>query len=113
MDTQTAVATDFSEHDVLVADPPFVETHGEAHQLHCAVCQPDIYDLYDSSALYTRLTEDLTLMAARHPRGSKWFTSGRVVIIRDAVGVTFINFYFYLNDDHSTFLETSGCCLSL
>lgn len=39
VDAQAAVAGQLGEHDVLVAHPPLVETHRQAHQLHGAIRQ--------------------------------------------------------------------------
>lgn len=38
-DPQAGMSKQFSEEKVVMADPPVVETHGEAKKLHSAVCQ--------------------------------------------------------------------------
>ncbi|KAE9409256.1 ATP-dependent RNA helicase [Gymnopus androsaceus JB14] len=52
-------------------------------KLQCDVCSPDIEKCYDHSAEVVSLNHRLLGLATRHPRGSKFFDAGRVVILRD------------------------------
>ncbi|KAJ3769464.1 antiviral helicase [Lentinula raphanica] len=52
-------------------------------KLHCDFCTPDIEEFYDYSLQIIHLNHRLLNMATRHPRGSKSFDAGRVVILRD------------------------------
>ncbi|KAJ3797700.1 antiviral helicase [Lentinula aff. detonsa] len=52
-------------------------------KLQCDLCTADIEEYYDKSAQISHLNQKLLSMATRHPRGSKSFDAGRVVILRD------------------------------
>ncbi|KAK7058645.1 Antiviral helicase ski2 [Paramarasmius palmivorus] len=52
-------------------------------RLECDVCSADIEQYYDVCAEIGSLNQALLSMASNHPRGSKTFDAGRVVILRD------------------------------
>ncbi|KDQ12068.1 hypothetical protein BOTBODRAFT_189538 [Botryobasidium botryosum FD-172 SS1] len=52
-------------------------------KLDCEVCTPDIRVYYDASGKLVRLQEKILSMALKSPQGVKYFTPGRVVILRD------------------------------
>ncbi|ESK96232.1 dead deah box rna helicase [Moniliophthora roreri MCA 2997] len=52
-------------------------------RLECGVCSADIEQYYDVSAEIVSLNQMLLFMASSHPRGSKTFDAGRIVILRD------------------------------
>ncbi|TFY63324.1 hypothetical protein EVJ58_g3329 [Rhodofomes roseus] len=53
------------------------------HKLSCDVCSPDIERYYDASFDIVELNRDLVSMAVQNVQGSKLFTTGRVVVLRD------------------------------
>ncbi|KAH9929726.1 antiviral helicase [Fomitopsis serialis] len=52
-------------------------------KLSCDVCSPDIERYYDASYDIVELNRDLVSMAVQNTQGSKLFTTGRVVVLRD------------------------------
>lgn len=54
-------------------------------KLTCEHCSRDIESFYDASREAVELTNQLIVLAAAHPQGSKFFSPGRVVVLRDGV----------------------------
>ncbi|KAJ4485612.1 antiviral helicase [Lentinula aciculospora] len=52
-------------------------------KLRCDLCTSDIEEYYDNCAQILYHNQRLLNMATRHPRGSKSFDAGRLVILRD------------------------------
>ncbi|CAK5264477.1 unnamed protein product [Mycena citricolor] len=52
-------------------------------KLQCEICEADISQCYDDSFKIVASNQKLFSMAVSHPQGSKLFTPGRVVVLRD------------------------------
>jgi len=57
----------------------------ELQRVQCDVCLEDINDFYDASLKVVNKNIDLLGFATRHVQGDKFFSTGRVVILRDGV----------------------------